>query len=438
MENLGRSDALRGNKRRDGIDMGSKGDNKVAQEQGGNTDGKLRMERGEDHAGLGYRELPHSELLQKAEVHAKEFEASDVVVIDTDFHSREEGDWQQILEYMDDDVIHHMLRVGADGGLWIPGEPSTGRVQEVSGRIQPAHQWRKARAANPDDEGNRSMIHEALDALGASHVILFPQHLLELGGLPFPELEVHIAKAYAKWLTERVLSQDPALLSSLYLPFSDPHACLEMVEEFGDKPGVCGFTITSNRYEATHKREYLATFAAMEERGLPLMFHSGFSFRERSMSMFNRFLALHAMSFPHFNMVHATNWIVSGMVERFPDLKLVFVEGGVAWIPFLMQRLDHTYMMRPSEAPMLKKLPSEYMRDFYYTTQPLEATSVVELRKTLDLINANDRLMYASDWPHWDWDPPSRIWDLPFLSEDDKRDILGRNAQRLFGLETAK
>jgi predicted TIM-barrel fold metal-dependent hydrolase len=43
--------------------------------------------------------------------------------------------------------------------------------------------------------------------------------------------------------------------------------------------------------------------------------------------------------------------------------------------------------------------------------------------------------MWASDWPHWDWDPPSRVWDLPFLDEDARRGILGGNAAQLFKLD---
>ncbi len=44
--------------------------------------------------------------------------------------------------------------------------------------------------------------------------------------------------------------------------------------------------------------------------------------------------------------------------------------------------------------------------------------------------------MYASDWPHWDFDSPSTIWDIPFLDEEAKRNILGLNAARLFNLDT--
>ena len=100
----------------------------------------------------------------------------------------------------------------------------------------------------------------------------------------------------------------------------------------------------------------------------------------------------------------------------------------------MMQRLDHEYLMRQSEAPLLKKLPSEYMREMYYTSQPMEASNMKLLEATLEAINAGTQLLYASDWPHWDFDVPGRIAGLPFLSEQEKRNILGENARRVFRL----
>jgi predicted TIM-barrel fold metal-dependent hydrolase len=101
-----------------------------------------------------------------------------------------------------------------------------------------------------------------------------------------------------------------------------------------------------------------------------------------------------------------------------------------------MQRLDDQFLMRPSEAPQLKRLPSEYMRDHcWYTTQPMETTNVKALECTLDMIKAETQLLYASDWPHFDFDLPSEIVDLPFLSEQAKRNILGLNAARIFNLD---
>ena len=55
---------------------------------------------------------------------------------------------------------------------------------------------------------------------------------------------------------------------------------------------------------------------------------------------------MHALSFVHYSLIHMTNWIINALPERFPKLKVLWVESGLAWIPFLMQRLDHEYQMR--------------------------------------------------------------------------------------------
>jgi predicted TIM-barrel fold metal-dependent hydrolase len=150
----------------------------------------------------------------------------------------------------------------------------------------------------------------------------------------------------------------------------------------------------------------------------------------------NKFLSAHALGFTFYNMVHLTNCVINGLPERFPDLKWIWMESGLAWIPFMMQRLDNEYSMRTSEAPLLKMKPSEYMRrNFYYTTQPIEDGNLEALELTMRMINAESQLLFASDYPHWDFNLPSTIYDLPFLSMQAKRNILGENARRIFRLE---
>jgi predicted TIM-barrel fold metal-dependent hydrolase len=191
--------------------------------------------------------------------------------------------------------------------------------------------------------------------------------------------------------------------------------------------------ITSTRYDPTYSKAYTKLYRAIEERNLPLGFHSSYNFGDRAMSQFNRFISVHTIGFPVHHMIQATNWIVNGLPERFPNLKVIFIEGGLAWVPFIMQRLDHEFLMRPSEAPLLTRRPSEYMQEFFYTTQPLEVSHPRLLKETLQMIG-DTQLLWASDWPHWDWDPPHKIWDMPFLSEEAKRNILGENARKLLRL----
>jgi uncharacterized protein len=72
----------------------------------------------------------------------------------------------------------------------------------------------------------------------------------------------------------------------------------------------------------------------------------------------------------------------------------------------------------------------------YFTSQPMEATdNRAALEVTFDMIRAESQLMFSTDYPHWDFDLPSVIYDLPFLSDDGRKAILGQTAQRLFKLD---
>ncbi len=193
--------------------------------------------------------------------------------------------------------------------------------------------------------------------------------------------------------------------------------------------------VTTVRYKAVHDNAYMKVYRAIEERGLPLAFHAGPNWSDRSYEQANKFIVVHALSFTFYNILNICNWVVNGLNERFPKLKVIWIESGLAWLPFVMQRLDNEYMIRSSECPALKKKPSEYITDMYYGCQPMEMTANAEmLEMTFKFIKAETRLLYASDYPHWDFDLPSVIYDLPFLDEKQKRQIMGGNAQKLYGL----
>jgi predicted TIM-barrel fold metal-dependent hydrolase len=279
-----------------------------------------------------------------------------------------------------------------------------------------------------------ALTQRAMDAMGLDYMVVFPTPMLSLGMHPQPDAEVALGKAFNRWMVEKILPQDPRQKALLYLPFNTPEACVEMVEEFAGKPGVIGFSVASTRHRPVHHNDYMPLYAALQDHGMPLGFHAGFTWHDQSLQQLNRFIAMHSISFVHFNMVHMTNWIINGLPERFPKLKVIWIESGVAWVPFIMQRLDSEYMMRVSEAPLLKRLPSDYMREMYFTSQPLERSNMKLTQAAFEAMHADTQLLFASDWPHWDFDAPSSIMKLPFLNEQAKRNILGLNAARLFDL----
>ena len=373
--------------------------------------------------------------------HAKEYGdkngLNDTLIVDIDAHVTETAFWGEIVDRIPSDVYRHMAksfqdRVGGPPGL-LNAQPGL-LYQDQFGRV-PHQQSQQELVEETDTHRQVVLAQRAMDSMSVDYTVVFPTPMLVLGTHPQPEVEVELAYAFNRWLIEEVLSQDTRLKGLLYLPFNTPEACPDIVEKFGDAKGIIGTTVTSTRFRAVHHNSYMKLYSMLEERGLPITFHAGFNWSDGSMAQLNRFLSMHALSFVHCNIIHMTNWVINGLPERFPNLDVLWIESGLAWLPYLMQRLDSEYMMRTSEAPLLKKKPSEYITDMYYSSQPLERDHPKLLEATFDAIKAEDQLMWCSDWPHWDFDGPSVIWDLPFLDEAAKRKILGENAAKLFNLD---
>ncbi|MFZ3353372.1 MAG: amidohydrolase family protein [Xanthobacteraceae bacterium] len=370
---------------------------------------------------------------------AKEARRDDYFIVDVDAHVTETAFWPDVIDRMESDVYKQMARAFKERG-GAPGllNTSPGMLyQDVFGRIP--HQQR----LGEDTPGGRThkqvtLVQRAMNSLGIDYMVVFPTPMLVLGMHPQAEVEVVVGNAFNKWLTEEVLPQEPRMKAMLYLPFNHPEACVKAVEMYADNPSVIGFSVTSTRFRAVNHDSYMPLYSAIQATRKPLAFHSGFHWGDQSMQQCNRFISMHAISFVYYNIIHMTNWIINGMPERFPKLKVIWIESGLAWIPFLMQRLDSEYMMRSSEAPLLKRRPSDYMREMYYSSQPLERSNLELTEATFKAMKADTQLLFASDWPHWDFDLPSSITTLPFLDEQAKRNILGLNAARLFNFEVPK
>ncbi len=380
------------------------------------------------------------EILAHARNIARKRGLQDWFVVDIDAHHVETVSWNEIVKFIEDPVIRdqalhfHQDRIGAppyglNGDLGL-------RYQGVGGRI-PHQDGLREKTDGADVHRDVVLTQRAMDSLAVDVMVVFPTPMLFLGLHPQQEMEVWLARAYNKWMAENLLAADDRIKTLAVLPYNSPEEAERVVKEFAGVKGVIGWCVPSTRHAPVHHNKYMRLYKMIEETGMPLSFHAGYHWDDPSLKTINRFLGMHALGFAWPNIVHCTNWVLNGMPVRFPNLKVIWIESGLAWVPFLMQRLDDQFLMRPSEAPHLKRLPSEYMRDHcWYTTQPMETTNMKALECTLDMIKADTQLLYASDWPHFDFDLPSEITDLPFLSEQAKRNILGLIAARIFNLDT--
>ena len=128
-----------------------------------------------------------------------------------------------------------------------------------------------------------------------------------------------------------------------------------------------------------------------------------------------------------------TSLVCEGVFEHFPTLKIVLIEAGFGWLPPLMWRLDNAWEKLGDEVPYLRRSPSETIHDhFWITTQPVEEPPKLEyFQQLLTHINADEKLMFATDYPHWDFDSPEHT--IPKnLSPDLSRKIMAENARNFY------
>lgn len=382
---------------------------------------------------VSVEDLNTSKLLAHARKQADLRGFDEILIVDVDAHHHETEHQKEFCQFVENEVLRQQIMQSFSKGRGnvLPG--MTGN-QDMGGRVT-RYPLRQTEKTDPGQIRDVQLGHRWMDALSVDYSCLFPTQLLAVGMLTDVELEHELCWAYNRWLTEKILpGSDGRFYSMLALPLGDPDCALRQVETFAGRPGVTGFLVTSVRTLPVHHNSYMKVYRAIEERGLSLAFHSGINPGEPFFKSLNRFATVHALGFPFYNILHLTNWVSNGLCERFPKMPVIWIEAGLAWIPFLMQRLDHEHMLRPSEFPSLKKRPSDYMRDMFYASQPMEKTDMRGLQCTFEMINAETQLLYSSDYPHWDFDVPSAIWDLPFLSEQAKHNILGGTAAKLFKL----
>lgn len=307
---------------------------------------------------------------------------------------------------------------------------STGDRQ-AHGKITREH------SSYPDEPETPERIREGMESIGVDETLLI-SHLILSGAATTADddRQSAFAKAYVEYMSEEVLDPDDGVHGLAPIPYSDLDASLEILDRIEDRDEYVGACfVTAGATPPLGNRKYDPIYERCEDMDLAAVFHTGGAgLDEYVRGGYQEMIETHTLGFLESNMSQIVSLVVQGVPEKFPDLDISFMESGVTYLPGLMTRLDEEYLKRPEEAPLLEKKPGEYITDFYYGTQPLEISADPEyLEKCVNMIGT-DQLMFASDYPHWDYDRPTTITDLPFISEDEKKQILSKNAQEVFGL----
>jgi predicted TIM-barrel fold metal-dependent hydrolase len=357
----------------------------------------------------------------------KRLTLDDVLVVDADVHVDDppgalapycDMPWRRSLEYL------------GEGGpytyLDIPGYAPSYLIDPL---FPGGRQFRSVRTP--------TQMHEELSALSVDIGILFPDNLLLLAALPDADYASALARAYNRWLTAEWLSLDSLYGAVMVAPQDPAHAAEEIRRYAGDPKMVAVYLPTAAVHPLWGHRCYDPIYDAAQETGLPVMLHSVSTISPRfpfNLDQFESAAARHIIAHSVAITVNLIDMITTGVPARFPELKICFTESGISWVPYLMWRLDKEYAEVRREMPHLKDKPSTYIRQMFFATQPIEEPDdPKQLVAMLDTFDGENRVIFASDWPHHDFDHPRQVFDLP-LSNEAKRKIMGENALRLFGI----
>ncbi len=253
------------------------------------------------------------------------------------------------------------------------------------------------------------------------------------------ELNLDLASAEAAavndWQVARWLDPEPRLRASIVVNWEDPEAAAAEIERASElHPGFVQVLLLARTREPLGRRRYWPIYQAAERFGLPVGIHfGGIGGHPVTGSGWPSFYLEDHTAMAQAFQSQLTSLVFEGVLARFPDLRFVLIEGGVAWLPSLLWRMDRLWRRLGSEVPHVVKPPSEYVREsFRLTTQPIEEPGRArDFATVVEQLGDRRMLMFATDYPHWDFDDPS-VAQLRALPAATRELIMGGNARALY------
>lgn len=274
---------------------------------------------------------------------------------------------------------------------------------------------------------------QLLDPLNITHGILQP---LSAGhGVLNTALGEALCAATNDWQIDRWMNPDPRLKGSIAVMQEDASASLREIEARAGDHRFVQISITPRTAEPAGNRRYWPIYEAAEALNLPISLHSAaFGPRANTGAGWTSFYIEEHFAFSHAAQHTLVSMVFQGVFDAFPRLKVILVEGGFAWLPPTVWRMEREFDRYRSEIPHLKRRPADYVRDhIWLTTQPVEEPA--RSSQLSDLIEwvGIDRLLFSTDYPHWDFDHPDFAFRVP-LSPADRARLMHDNAVGVFGL----
>lgn len=281
------------------------------------------------------------------------------------------------------------------------------------------------------------MQEQLLDRLGISTAIVGYDVGQEMSHYNIP-FTCEVARAANRWSSERWLSCDDRLRGSLMVPTQSPSDAATEVAYWGADHRFVSILLADNGLGLPFGHPaYDPLYAAAQEASLPIALHFGTPLYSAASQLAAGGMPLNRLEFftilNHPGIHHVVSMVTGGVFERFPRLKVLVLEVGLAWLPGVLWHLDSFAVGLKGENPRLSRLPSDYVKEhMLFATQPLEPGPLpADFGDLLGTVDGVDKMIcFASDYPHFDTDEAE--YTQRFLPKAWLGDVFHRNAEGFF------
>jgi len=275
-----------------------------------------------------------------------------------------------------------------------------------------------------------------LDELNLDGTVLFPSAATRIGFVKEVEFATPLAKAYNSWLHAKYLSQSSRLDGVAILALQSPNEAAAELRRAVTELGFVAALLPGVGLPRLHgDRGYDVVFETAQELDVPLVIHGGATMMP-GLQDFDRAVKTRTLTHPFAQLIQLTDLMFSGVFDRYPRLRMGFMEAGIGWAVMLMDRMERSMAMGWSvEAPDMKRTPYETMASgqLYFHCEMDE-----EILPYAISLFGDENLLYASDFPHqaprFCVEDLRKLQERPDLSEETKARILGENARRFYQL----